>query len=233
MSEREIFFVTGVGRGLGRTLALHLLQAGHRVFGSTRSGTCDVEVEGCVAMQLDDAASVHAGATEVAELVDRVDVLVNCAGTDARAFGAADQQRGPFDVDAASFNAVFATNVTGPMVLTTALLPQLRAGRNPLVLNVSSQLGSMEVAATIGRDTAYCVSKAGLNMLTVKSAAALRSDGVAVVALHPGWVQTDMGGPSAALTVDESAGAIVATMAGLGPADSGRFVRWDGTDHPW
>lgn len=233
MNEREIYVITGVGRGLGHTLAEHLVRAGHRVFGSTRTGHCDLPLDGCVAIHLDNADSIQAGAADLAAQVGRIDVLINCAGADGRAFGAETNARGPFDVDAATFNAVFATNVTGPMVLTTALLPQLRAGRDPLVLNISSQLGSMDVAASIGNDTAYCVSKAALNMLTVKSAGALRGDGIAVVALHPGWVQTDMGGPSAALTAEESASSIIATMAGLSSADSGRFVRWDGTDHPW
>jgi NAD(P)-dependent dehydrogenase (short-subunit alcohol dehydrogenase family) len=77
------------------------------------------------------------------------------------------------------------------------------------------------------------MSKAALNMLSVKTADALRPEGIAVVMLHPGWVQTDMGGASAPLTVAESADAIVRTVDALTLADSGRFVRWDGSDHPW
>ena len=119
------------------------------------------------------------------------------------------------------------------MVLTRELLPLLQRGTEPLVLNVSSQLGSMQVAASKGRDTVYCMSKAALNMLSVKSAAALRADGIAVVMLHPGWVQTDMGGSSAPLTIAESADSIVRTVDALTLADSGRFIQWDGSDHPW
>ena len=70
-------------------------------------------------------------------------------------------------------------------------------------------------------------------MLTVKSAAALRQDGICVISLHPGWVSTDMGGSAAPLTPAESAMAIAQTVSGLTMADSGRFVTWDGRDHPW
>ena len=91
----------------------------------------------------------------------------------------------------------------------------------------------MQVAARIGRDTAYCVSKAALNMLSVKAAAALRDERIGVVMLHPGWVQTDMGGPHASMTVEESSSAIVATIGALTLNDTGRFIRWDGQDHPW
>ena len=182
---------------------------------------------------MSDEASVIAGAHQLGEQTDSIDWLVNCAGVDARAFGGSEDHRGPFDHDAATLNAVFNLNVTGPMALTTALLPLLRAGTDAMILNISSQLGSMQVAATKGRDTAYCISKAGLNMLSVKTSTALAPEGIGVVMLHPGWVMTDMGGTRAQLTVHESASAIVETMAGLSIADTGRFIRWNGDNHPW
>ncbi|MEZ5226570.1 MAG: SDR family NAD(P)-dependent oxidoreductase [Acidimicrobiales bacterium] len=119
------------------------------------------------------------------------------------------------------------------MVLTRELLPRLQAGDDAVVLNITSQLGSMEVAKSGGSDTPYCISKAALNMLSVKTAAALKTDGIVVVMLHPGWVQTDMGGAAAQLTMDESASAIVDTLSQLTMADSGRFITWDNRTHPW
>ena len=225
--------VTGAGRGLGHALAERWVAAGHEVWGCTRAGTSPALLAGCVTMDMGDEASIVAGAAQLAEHLDGVDLLVNCAGVDARAFGGAEDTRGPFDFDAATLQAVIGVNVAGPMVLTRELLPLLQRGTEPLVLNVSSQLGSMQVAASKGRDTVYCMSKAALNMLSVKSAAALRADGIAVVMLHPGWVQTDMGGSSAPLTIAESADSIVRTVDALTLADSGRFIQWDGSDHPW
>lgn len=70
-------------------------------------------------------------------------------------------------------------------------------------------------------------------MLSVKSAAALEADGIGVVMVHPGWVRTDMGGERAPMTIAESSRAIVETLASLTLADTGRFIRWDGHDHPW
>ncbi len=225
--------LTGAGRGLGLALAERWAAAGHEVWGCTRTGASLPALAGCVAMDLADEASIVTGVAELAERLEAVDLLVNCAGVDARAFGSAEDQRGPFDFDAAMLHSVVSVNVAGPMVLTRELLPLLRGGSAPVVVNVSSQLGSMQVAATKGRDTAYCVSKAALNMLSVKSAAALRAEGIAVVMLHPGWVQTDMGGSSATLTVAESADAVVRTIDALTLADTGRFMQWDGLDHPW
>lgn len=98
------------------------------------------------------------------------------------------------------------------MLVTRHLLPLLKNGSSPMIVNVSSQLGSMQVAARTGRDTAYCVSKAALNMLSVKSAAALRDDGVGVVMLHPGWIATDMCGPSAPLDVGDTSRTIASTI---------------------
>lgn len=225
--------LTGAGRGLGRALAERWVAAGDEVWGCTRTGASPVALAGCVEMDLADEASIVAGAARLAEQLDGIDLLVNCAGVDARAFGGDEDHRGPFDIDAATLQSVMAVNVTGPMVLTRELLPMLRRGNSSLVLNVSSQLGSMQVAATKGRDTVYCMSKAALNMLSVKTADVLRPEGIGVVMLHPGWVQTDMGGPSAQLTIAESADAIVRTVDGLTLADTGRFIRWDGSDHPW
>lgn len=226
--------VTGVGRGLGRAVAEKYVAQGHRVWGSTRSGTSDLPLAGCVAIDLASEDSIISGVDALAVEIDGIDLLVNCAGTDSRSFGAASrQERALFAVNADQINGLMAVNLTGPMVVTRAALPLLRNGENPMVLNFSSQLGSMEFARSGGGDGAYCISKAALNMFGVQAAASLRPEGIGVVSLHPGWVQTDMGGPSATMTVDESATAIVATSLGLTLADSGRFIRWDGTDHPW
>lgn len=232
MSGRRVV-VTGVGRGLGRKLAEIFIQRDDHVWGTSRNGDGPPGMRRHVSLELRDETSVIDAAADIASQTTSIDLLINCAGTDSRSFGASLSERGPFDLDADTFNAVVEVNATGPMLVTRHLLPLLRAGHDAMVVNISSQLGSIQLAPGMGTDTAYCVSKAALNMLSVKSAAELREDGVGVVMVHPGWVQTDMGGPSASLTVDESGQAIVNTIDALSIADTGRFMRWDGSDHPW
>ena len=238
--------ITGANRGLGLELAKTWIAGGHEVWGSARTADptdfLALEPAGVITLDLGDEASIVAGFEALATQIDSLDLLVNCAGIDARAFGIEDP-RGPFDVEAEPFTEVIRINATGPMLVTREALPLLRAavngrsGRVPssnvMVLNVSSQLGSMEVAATKGRDTSYCVSKAALNMWSVKAAKALKEERIAMVMLHPGWVSTDMGGSSADLTPTESATSIVAAVEALTLDDSGRFINWDGSEHPW
>lgn len=232
MSSRRVL-ITGVNRGLGRALAERFVERGHQVWGTSRTGDAPAGLESVTALDLGDEASILAAAETIAGQTDAIDLLINSAGADARSFGGAEDHRGPFDFDAATFNAVLDVNVTGPMLVTRHLLPLIRLGDAPMIVNVSSQLGSMQVAARKGRDTAYCVSKAALNMLSVKSATALQRDCIGVVMLHPGWLTTDMGGPNAALDLDDTSGTIAATIQSLTIDDTGRFIRWDGHDHPW
>ncbi len=229
--------VTGANRGLGLHLVRHLIANGDEVWGSAREADPQhllaLGPAGAVQIDMGDESSVVAGAAALSSQIDHLDVLINCAGVDARAFGAGADERGPFDLSIETVQQVMAVNVGGPMVLTKELRPLLLAAADAIVLNLSSQLGSMEVGARAGNDTSYCISKAAMNMLTVKTAATLRSDGVAVVAMHPGWVATDMGGERASLSPDESASAIVSTLGGLSIADTGSFLNWDGSPHAW
>ena len=227
--------VTGANRGIGLELVRAFAEQGHTVYGTARDpqsagATTDAGAAGVFELDLANPSSIDAFGATVADAVESLDVLVNNAGVGVRSFGAA---RDDATVDAATpelISQVFQVNAVGPLLVTRALLPLLTSGDEPSVCNVSSQLGSMVVGARIG-DVPYNVSKAALNMITVKYAAAHPE--VTFVALHPGWVRTDMGGAAAELTVPESATAIADTLLRLTPTDSGRFLTWDGRDHPW
>jgi len=106
-------------------------------------------------------------------------------------------------------------------------LPLLGRARRPRVVNISSLAGSIS-AKEDHRHYAYSVSKAALNMLTRGMAAELRGRGITVVAVTPGWVQTEMGGPRAPLTVQESARSLAGTIGRLTEKDAGQFLDRDG-----
>jgi NAD(P)-dependent dehydrogenase (short-subunit alcohol dehydrogenase family) len=226
--------ITGAGRGLGLELARVYRAGGHTVIGACRvpDRAAELKATGAEVCAL-DMADMGSIAAFGASLQDRsIDVLYNSAGVDTRAFGATDETRSALTISPEDFESVMRVNVTGPMALVQALTPLLVAAKGKVV-NISSQIGSMEVAQKMGRDIAYATSKAALNMVTLKQSQALAADGVAVIAMHPGWLRTEMGGSSADLEASEAANQIVASVSALTIADTGRFIRWDGTTHPW
>jgi len=154
---------------------------------------------------------------------DRIDLLVNGAGVlhSGERFG---------KVTAVNIEDSFRTNAMGPFLLTQALAPRLADGAR--VANITSQLGSIANTTRFGTPS-YDISKAAQNMATALLAAALRERGIIVVALHPGWVQTDMGGAGATVTPTESVNGLLRVIAGLKEADSGRFLDWRGQPLPW
>ncbi|MEL7233812.1 MAG: SDR family NAD(P)-dependent oxidoreductase, partial [Chloroflexota bacterium] len=123
-------------------------------------------------------------------------------------------------------------NAVAPVMVARAFVPLLRNGDNRRLVSITSQLGSLERKQSGGLYD-YCASKAALNMYTRTLAADLKSDGITTVMIHPGWVQTDMGGRSADLTPEESAAAVVNVIDGLTPEMNGGFYRQDGSQHPW
>jgi NAD(P)-dependent dehydrogenase (short-subunit alcohol dehydrogenase family) len=124
-------------------------------------------------------------------------------------------------------------NAAGPMLVTRSSLPQLVNGTPAKVINLSSRLASMPVGAELCWDIGYNASKAALNAITVRTARLVADRDVVVVAIHPGWVRTGMGGPEASLEPDQAARQLISTIDNLGPQHSGMFLQPDGTPHPW
>ncbi len=231
---KKTVVITGANRGLGLALAREHMSRGDTVIGGCRTPSSATELQqlGAQAAALDMASldSIRSFGQMISG--QPIHVLYNSAGVDARAFGSATDQRGPLQIDLEAFHQVMVTNVNGPVSLIQQMAPGLIQAQGTIV-NISSQLGSMEVAKTHGPDMAYCVSKAALNMVTVKTAQALASDGVISIAVHPGWLRTDMGGTSADLDPADAARHIADNVAALTIAQSGQFIRWNGTVHPW
>jgi NAD(P)-dependent dehydrogenase (short-subunit alcohol dehydrogenase family) len=128
--------------------------------------------------------------------------------------------------------APFATNALGPLRLTAALLPALRRGSVRRIIHLSSRMGSIG-DNRMGGSYSYRLSKAALNMAVRNLHVDLHGEGFITVVLHPGWVQTDMGGPQAPLRPEQSVRGMLTLIDKLQPSDSGRFLDFDGQELPW
>ena len=232
MSERIV--ITGANRGLGLELARAYVATGCEVIAGCRRPADAPELRAVTpsayAIDTGDERSIAVFAEIAGAGV--VDVLYNNAGVDAGAFGVADGERDVLQLSATHFEQEMRVNALGPMLLTRALLTALRRSERPRIVNVSSQIGSMVTSAGLGRDVGYAASKAALNMITVKLAWRLRGDGITAITLHPGHLRTAMGRAGADLDPDVAARSIKHLVDGLTVAESGRFYRWDGTEHP-
>ena len=221
--------ITGGNRGLGLSLARQYVGRGHDVIVGCRDPRV-APVGIAHALDMGDQDSIGRFASAIGDR--SVDVLINNAGIDARAAGAPDDERDALHLDGEAFALVLQVNTIGPMQLVQKLAENLREVKGK-VINISSQVGSFEMAQRIGKDVSYTASKAALNMVSVKQAQAFRDSGVTVIAMHPGYLRTDMGGSAADLDPDDAADTIVQTIGKLTFEHSGGFYRWDGMVHPW
>ena len=226
--------ITGANRGLGLALATHYLSHGATVIGGCRNPAAAdaLEAAGAEVHQLDTGSGESIVAFGSAVGDRPVDLLFNNAGIDSRAVGANETARGALDLTEAQFRSVMDVNVLGPMLMVQALAANLTSAGGK-VINVSSQVGSFEVAHRIGSDIAYGTSKAALNMLSLKQSQGLRSAGISVIALHPGWLRSDMGGSRADLDPADAAASIAKVVDNVTIEQTGSFLRWDGSTHPW
>ncbi len=225
--------VTGANRGIGLEFVRQLLARGDRVIATCRHpgkatalNTLTGEYPGRLHVLPLDVANEKSRAELVRELplvAGRLDLLINNAGVlhSGERFG---------QLSAAHLDDSFRTNASGPLLLTEALAPALADGAT--VANVSSTLGSIANTSRFGTPS-YNISKAAQNMATALLAHALRDRGIRVVALHPGWVQTEMGGEGAQIAATASVGGLLKVIDGLTLDDSGRFLDWQGQPQPW
>ncbi len=152
-------------------------------------------------------------------------MLINNAGIGVRG-----GQLGTLDYD--RLMDFFDTNALGALRLTEALLPHLRRGQTRKVMQITSLMGSV-TDNTSGGSYGYRASKAALNMLNRSLSVDLAAEGFTCAVLHPGWVQTSMGGSAAPTPVRESVAGLVRLIDGLGPDSSGGFFDFTWQALPW
>ncbi|MEX0310295.1 MAG: SDR family NAD(P)-dependent oxidoreductase [Tateyamaria sp.] len=209
--------ITGATRGIGAGLAKAYRAAGHTVTGTGRSSAAEVTLD--VTQPPDHRAMAD-------QLAGRpVDLLVCNAGVYLDKGNALETGYAP-DLWAQSF----AANVTGVFLTVQTLLSNLRAAAAPRIAIISSQMASHTRAP--GGSYIYRASKAAVLNLGRNLAADLAGE-VAVGIYHPGWVQTDMGGASADITVDEAVAGLIDRFAALDHSTTGCFETWDGRAHPY
>src|SRR6266542_3481182 len=209
------YLVTGANRGIGLAFARHLSERGDQVLATARHPE--------KARGLADEKSIASLARRIAD--QPLDVLINNAG-----IGDAGPRFGHVSIE--ELEQAFRVNAIGPVAVTQALLPSLRAGQRRTVVNLSSGLASISENES-GGWIAYRASKAALNQLTRTAAGELKKENFICIAICPGWVKSDMGGPAASVSPADSVAATLDVIDRLEPSDTGRFLDRLGKDIPW
>lgn len=226
--------ITGANRGIGLEFVRQYLGAGHVVIATCRNPDNATELGALTeeagkqarVLQLDvsDARSI---ATFSAALGDKaIDLLINNAGV----YGP--KGKGISALDSDAWLKVFATNSIAPLQITAALLGNLKAAHTAKVVVISSKMGSIADNSS-GGAYIYRSSKAALNAAMASAAIDLSDAGISVGVLHPGWVETDMGGANALIDVRTSVAGMRKVIDQLDLSSSGTFLSYDGQTIPW
>ncbi|HWU25529.1 MAG TPA: SDR family oxidoreductase [Rhizomicrobium sp.] len=228
-----IVLVTGANRGLGLEFVKQYAEDGATVYACCRNPGAAANLRkisdmagGKVSLHgldIGDADSIAAFAKGFGR--EPIDILINNAGVYGPHSQSAD------DMDYEGWANTFAVNTMAPLRVAQAFRANLKAGRAPKLITITSIMGS--TAQQPGGYFAYCSSKAAVNNVMHGLAQQWRDDGILVVLVHPGWVKTDMGGANAPLEPHESVAGMRGVIAKLRASDSGRFLDYRGQEIPW
>ena len=221
--------ITGAARGLGLDFTKQYAAKGWKVLACARSAEALKGIKGDIhhhALEVTDYKAVKALAAKLKG--EAIDVLICNAGVGGER-GSTAQDLGKLEPEA--WRHMFEINTLAPLMMAEAFAEHVARSQQRKMIAITSILGS------IGRNTggryAYRASKTALNMEWSCLAKDLEPKGMICVALHPGWVQTDMGGATATLTIEQSVPSMVKVIDGLKPSDNGRFLQYDGGELPW
>lgn len=242
---KEIALITGANKGLGFETAKELAKKGFKVILGARDERrgkkaaealkkegLDVEF---LQLDVNDSESIRKAVASIEAKYEKLDVLVNNAGVLHREEGLGSST--VLSVPANILRETFETNFFGLVDLTQRLVPLIRKSENGRIINVSSILGSLQLAIEREADGAsatpfaYNASKAAVNSFTIHLAGALRNDGIRVNSAHPGWVKTDMGTEQAPLSIREGVQTVIDLVLTDSPATS-KFIH-SGEELPW
>ncbi|MES1982990.1 MAG: SDR family oxidoreductase [Pseudomonadota bacterium] len=227
--------ITGANRGLGLEFTRQYAADGWRVLACSRS-PAKSDALNKLAAQYPEQISVQAldvaqpaQIEKLAKSLEResIDLLLNNAGilpeSDKQGFGHTDYD---------SWIEAFRINTMAPLKMAEAFAAQIIRSRRKTVITITSKMGSISDNSG-GGYYLYRSSKAAVNIVMKSLAVDLRPKGVIAAVLHPGWVQTDMGGANASITPEQSVAGMRAVIARLTPQDSGKFFAYDGQSIEW
>jgi NAD(P)-dependent dehydrogenase (short-subunit alcohol dehydrogenase family) len=225
--------ITGANRGIGLELSRQYARSGATVLACCRTpdaahgllelaSTKDVQILG---VHISAAKSVSRLGQQLAGMP--IDILINNAGM----MGPERSKQSLLTMDYEGWAETFAVNTMAPLRMLQTFLPNLKSASSGKVATITSQMGAMSVDMAVAY--AYCASKAALNKVMKLAAIELARNSVSSCLIHPGWVQTDMGGPQAAVTPQDSAAGIIKIIERLNLETTGGFWNWNGGAHDW
>ena len=218
--------ITGANRGIGLELTKQFLRQNSKVYATYREefeNLSKIENDNLILHKLDVR-----NADEIDELVSLVnggvDVLINNAGI------ADGRWQSISEIDMAQALEVINVNSIAPVRVTQKFQDKMKQGST--IVMMSSLMGSISDCHS-GRSYAYRASKTALNMFSIAMKNELLDQDISILIIHPGWVETDMGGPNAPLSVSESVKGIIQRIEEQNIGQSGRYVQYDGTPIEW
>jgi len=225
--------ITGANRGIGMELSRQFAEDGWQVLACCRNPADAGQLQALSERGL--AIEVHAldvtDYQQMAALSDQlanrpIDILLSNAGI----YGSKGVGFG--GVDAQEWRQVLEVNTIAPLMLVQAFVGQVAASQQKLVAVISSKVGSIADNSS-GGSYVYRSSKTAVNQVVKSLSIDLSDRGISVISLHPGWVQTEMGGPNAEISTEQSVAGLKSILQTAGPAQSGQFIEFDGNSIPW
>ncbi len=230
----KTILITGANRGIGLAFSRLYSEQGAQVLACCRQPEKADELQQLAVQhehlhiyQMDvlDRDGIDQLAEDLAH--QAIDILIANAGI----YG--DSREHPFgNLNYEIWLKTLETNVLGAVKVTEAFMPHLKQAEKPVVAAISSLMGSIADNSS-GGSICYRSSKAALNAAMKSIAVDIKPDGIGVMIFHPGWVQTDMGGPGALIDTDTSAKGMMAQIDQFDLSQTGQFIKYDGTPMPW
>lgn len=227
--------ITGSNRGLGLEWARQYAADGWRVYATCRHPELADELHrlagtspNLTVHRLDVTRDEEIAAVARELAGEPLDILLNNAGVYFEKFLDEDLD----NIDYEQWEATFRVNSLGPMRVSTAFTEQVARSERRLIVAITSHMGSIAEIGSPG-SYAYRSSKSALNAAMKGLSLALQPRGIGVLLLHPGWVQTRMGGPGATLTTETSVRGMRNLVENFRMRETGRFYRFDGSVIPW